>query len=142
MVISVNQLSLYGAAADMIEELPVDQRALGKPVKKFIHSLVLHFCETKSDRETYCKNTSHDLRNCQKTRSYPDCSEAGLRPVEIGQFFCALPSPRGKENQSLCREYTMPRDQEGTRIKWWIQSNVRFGPVSDKSLQLLRKIQY
>ena len=25
----------------------------------------------------------------------------------------------------------MPRDQEGTRIKGWIQSNVRFGPVSD-----------
>ena len=25
----------------------------------------------------------------------------------------------------------MPRDQEGTRIKEWIQSNVRFGPVTD-----------
>ena len=36
------------------------------------------------------------------------CSEAGLRLVEIGQFFCALPS--------LCRDETMPRDQEGTRI--------------------------
>ena len=31
------------------------------------------------------------------------CSEAGLRSVEVGQFFCALPSPRGKANQSLCR---------------------------------------
>ena len=59
------------------------------------------------------------------------CSEAGLRLVEIGQFFYYLPSPRGKENQSFRREYTMPRDQEGTRIKGWIQSNVRFGPVSD-----------
>ena len=29
------------------------------------------------------------------------------------------------------REYTMPRDQEGTRVKGWIHSNVRFGPVSD-----------
>ena len=59
------------------------------------------------------------------------CSEAGLRLVEVGQFFHALPSPRGKENQSLCRKCSMPRDQEGTRIKGWIQSNVRFGPVSD-----------
>ena len=25
----------------------------------------------------------------------------------------------------------MPRDQEGTRIKGWIQSNVQFGPISD-----------
>ena len=27
----------------------------------------------------------------------------------------------------------MSRYQEGTRIKGWIQSNVRFDPVSDKS---------
>ena len=59
------------------------------------------------------------------------CSEAGLRLVEIGQFFYALPSPRGEGNQSLCRERTESRDQEETRIKGWIQSNVRFGPVSD-----------
>ena len=32
MVISVNQLSLYGAVADMLAELPVDQRAAEKPV--------------------------------------------------------------------------------------------------------------
>ena len=31
MIISVNQFNLYGAVADMIEELPVDQRAPGKP---------------------------------------------------------------------------------------------------------------
>ena len=30
MVISVNQLSIYGAAADMIEELPVGQKARGQ----------------------------------------------------------------------------------------------------------------
>ena len=32
MVISVNQLSLYGAVADLIKELPDNQRAPGKPV--------------------------------------------------------------------------------------------------------------
>ena len=31
----------------------------------------------------------------------------------------------------LCREYTLPRDQKGTKIKEWVQCNVRFGPVSD-----------
>ena len=31
IVISVNQLSLYGAVADMIEKLPVGRRAPGKP---------------------------------------------------------------------------------------------------------------
>ena len=32
---------------------------------------------------------------------------------------------------SLCREKMLPRDQKGTCIKGWIQSNARFGPVSD-----------
>ena len=59
------------------------------------------------------------------------CSEAGLGLVEVGQFFNALPSPRGEGNQALCREYTLTRNQKGTKIKGWIQSNVRFGPVSD-----------
>ena len=59
------------------------------------------------------------------------CSEAGLRLVEVGQFFCALPSPKGKEHQSLCRDFSMPRDQKGTKAKGGVQSNVRFGPVSD-----------
>ena len=36
------------------------------------------------------------------------CSEAGLNLVEVGQFFCALPSPNGAKNPPFCREYTLP----------------------------------
>ena len=43
------------------------------------------------------------------------CSKAGLILVEVEQFFCALPSPRGEANQSLCREYTLLRDQKGLK---------------------------
>ena len=32
MIISVNQFSLYGAAADLIKELPENQKAPGRPV--------------------------------------------------------------------------------------------------------------
>ena len=82
IVISVNQLSLYGAVADMIEELPVGRRAPGKPqapgqlVKwRFLHHLLSQKCEPmKSDRETYCKNKKNDLKNCHMTRSYQDCA--------------------------------------------------------------------
>ena len=71
------------------------------------------------------------------------CSEAGLRLVEFGQLFCALPSLTGEGNQSFCRENTLLRDQKGTRAKGWIQSNVRFGPVSkNRKLQERLKIQY
>ena len=82
IVISVNQLSLCGASADMIEEQPVGQRAPGKPLhqinwinKKFLHNLLSQKCKPmKSNREAYCKITSNDLRNCQNTTSYPSCA--------------------------------------------------------------------
>ena len=75
MVISVNQLSLCGAAADMIAEFPVDQRAPKKPLhqvswrnENFLHNFLSQKCKPmKSDRETHCNNMRNDLRNCQKT---------------------------------------------------------------------------
>ena len=51
--------------------------------------------------------------------------------VEVGQLFCALPSPNRAKNPSLCREYTLPRDEKENCAKGWIESDARFGPVSD-----------
>ena len=51
----------------------------------------------KSDSETCCKNTSNDLELSEDQTLFRLCSEAGLRLVEVGQFFYALPSPRGKQ---------------------------------------------
>ena len=31
--------------------------------------------------------------------------------------------------QHLCREYTLPRNEEGTRVRGWIRSKTRIGPV-------------
>ena len=81
MIISVNQLSLYGAVADSIKELADDQRAPGKPVgldqmeEEFLTQPPLQKCKPMtSDRETCCKITNKDLKNYQKTRSYPNCA--------------------------------------------------------------------
>ena len=57
------------------------------------------------------------LRNYQKKKLSRLCTEACLRAVEVGQFFHSVPSPRGGI-QSLCRKYTMPQDQKGTRKKY------------------------
>ena len=140
MVISVNQLSLYGAVADMVAELPVGQRGSGKPKapgqldkQEILTQRPIPEWQANEERQGNPLQEYEErfeiLSEVQKLSRL--CSEAGLRLVEIGQFFYALPSPRGEGNQSLCREYTLPRDQKGTRIKGWIQSNVRFGPVSD-----------
>ena len=152
MVISVNQLSLCGAVADMNAESPVGQRAPGKPVasgqldkQEILTQRPLAVLQANEERQRNLLQEYEErfekLSEDQKLSRL--CSEAGLRLVEVGQFFYALPSPRGEGNQSLCREYTLPRDQKGTRIKGWIQSNVRVGPVSDiKVCNKYGRIQY
>ena len=138
MVISVNQVSLYGAVADMIEELSVGRRALGKLVASGQldkQEILAEPAETQANEERQGDLLQEYEERFEKLtedrRLSKLCSEAGLRLVEIGQFFYALPSQRGEEHQSLCREYTLLRDQKETKIKGWIQSNVRFRPVTD-----------
>ena len=109
MVISVNQLSLCGAEADMIEELPFVPRAPVKPAAsgqlenmKFLHNLLSQKCKPiKSDKKTCCKNEQRFLKISEDHKLSRLRSEAGLRKVEVGQFFCALPSPRGRKQISL-----------------------------------------
>ena len=57
------------------------------------------------------------------------CSDAGLKLVEQGQYFYTLDTEEGQQMRHLCREYTMPRNEKGTRVRWWILKNTRTGPV-------------
>ena len=52
-----------------------------------------------------------------------------LKVVEIGQYF------RTKDTAGLsqfhavaCREYTLPREEEASQPKGWIQGNTKIGP--------------
>ena len=73
------------------------------------------------------------LQDCEQRFEQPPedqklsklCSEAGLNLVEIGQFFHALPVTNGVKNQSLCREYTLLREEKETCAKGWIESDAR-----------------
>ena len=112
MVISVNLLSLYGAVADMIAELLAGQRAPAKPVasgqldrQEILTQPPLAEFQANEERQGNLlqeyEQRFEKLSEDQKLSRL--CSEAGLRLVEVGQFICALPSPRGKANQSSCR---------------------------------------
>ena len=83
----------------------------------------------KSDRETCCKNTSNDL----KKRT--EVVQTMLRSrFEISRSWTILlcSSVTKRNSKSILKpKILLPPNQEGTRIKGWIQSNVRFGPVSD-----------
>ena len=77
-VISANQLSVYGAIADLCSELSKDLRAPGKPeapdhletMEILLARLLQKLMPMHSNGETLCKNTSDNSNTCQKTRNY------------------------------------------------------------------------
>ena len=139
MVMSVNQLSLYGAVADLIKELPADQRAPGKPValdqmeQEILIQPPLAEVQANDERQGNLlqdyERRFERLPEDQKLSKL--CSEAGLNLVEVEQFLYASPSPDEPEIQSFCREYALARDKEENCAKGWIGNNARFGPVLD-----------
>ena len=53
-----------------------------------------------------------------------------MRVVEVGQYFVTKDTGDFRQFQSVaCREYTLPRDDQSSQPKGWIQGNTRIGPV-------------
>ena len=61
--------------------------------------------------------------------------EAGfVHVVEVGQYFMTKDTGEfGQFRSVACREYTLPRDDESSQPRGWIQGNTRIGPVLDRS---------
>ena len=109
MVISVNQLSLHGPVADMIAQLPVDQRAPGKPVASgqldeveiLTQPPLAELQATEEQQRNPLQEYEERFERLSEDQKLPRlCSEAGLRLVEVGQFF-KTPSVGRKSLQSL-----------------------------------------
>ena len=92
----------------MIEELPVGQKALGKQAspgqldkQEIITQPPLAALQANEERqENLLQEYGQRFEKLSEDQKLSRlCSEAGLSSVEVGQFFCALPSPRGKANQ-------------------------------------------
>ena len=98
MVISVNQLSLFGAVADMIADLPAGQRAPRKPVasgqldkQEILTPPPLAELQANEERQgNLLQEYEERFEKLSKDEELSRlCSEAGLRLVEVGQFFFA-----------------------------------------------------
>ena len=59
------------------------------------------------------------------------CLDAGfLNVVEIGQYFMTKDTADFSQFYAVaCREYTLPRDEESSQPKGWIQGNTQIGPI-------------
>ena len=89
-----------------------------------------------SNRPLYCRNSETSTNAQQRwnlvqeyERKFEHLSEdqklsklfslAGLKLVETGQYFYTHDTEEGQQMQHLCREFTIPQNEKGTRIRGW-----------------------
>ena len=136
IIISVNQLSLYGAVANMCEEFEAHQDRSGELDVLMGQSIVLS--EIKAEVPLQNENPSHhqilwqmyeerikSLSQGSKVSKF--CMEAGfVHVVEGRQYFVTKDTGSLRQFRSVaCREYTLHRDDESSQPRGWIQGNMR-----------------
>ena len=140
IIISANQLSIYGAVANMCEEFEAHQDRSGEPDVLMGQSIVLS--EFKAEVPLQNEDPSHHqilwqqyeerIKSLsQESKVSRFCMEAGfVHVVEVGQYFMTKDTGDFRQFRSVaCREYTLPRDDQSSQPKGWIQGNTRIGPV-------------
>ena len=140
IILSVNQLSVYGAVAAACEELEGHQDRSGELEILMGQSIVLD--EVKAGAPLHNENPMNDQIIWQQYIQQVEslslenkvskfCKEAGfMRVVEVGQYFVTKNTGSLKQFRSVaCREYTLPRDDPASQPKGWIQGNMRIGLV-------------
>ena len=128
IIISVNQLSIYGAVAAICEEFENHQDGSGEPEILMGQSIVLG--EIKADIPLQNENPlNHQIlwqQYIERIESLsPEskvsrfCKEAGfMRVVEVGQYFVTKDTGDFRQFRSVaCREYTFPRDDPASQPK-------------------------
>ena len=142
-ITSVNQLSLYGAVAEMCEEYETFHDRTEKPVvggqssSTFVPSVIKTDVPLDSDDRAHKdlllqKYGERIEKLSQQDKLSKFCMDAGfLNVVEIGQYFMTKDTAEFSQftDAVACREYTLPRDEEASEPKGWIRGNTKIGPV-------------
>ena len=137
IIVFANQLSLYGAVANMCEEYESHHDRSGRLDKVMGQSIV--FSEIKT--EVLLKNEDPANQNfllqqyeerierlSQQDKESKICMDAGfLSVVEIGQYF--MTKDTGEQVYAVaCRQYTLPSEETTSQPRGWIQGNTKIGP--------------
>ena len=138
IILSVNQLSVYGAVAAICEEFVGQPDNTGEPVILEGQSIDLGEVEAGAPAHEEPQNSNVALQKYfqQVRRLSPEdklskfCKEAGfMSVVEVGQYFVTRNASEFLLKTVACREYTLPRDDPASEAKGWIQGNTRIGPI-------------
>ena len=151
-IISVNQLSLYGAVSDVCEEYSLCQARTGRPVltgqsdplfepAKFLMMTPRPSIEIRAQENLLQKYKERVERVPQQDRLIKICTAAGfLKTVEVGQYLTTKHTDEfSRFTQPVaCREYILPRDEKSTDPKGWIRGNTKIGPVLEVTTSYLQ----
>ena len=147
IIISVNQLSIYGAVAAICEEFENHQD--GSREREILMGQSIVLGEVKAETPLHNENPMNDQIIWQQyierieslspeSKVSRFCMEAGfMRIVEVGQYFITKDTGDFRQFRSVaCREYTLPRDDPSSQPKGWIQGAMRNGPESQPVLKM------
>ena len=136
IILSVDQLKIYGAVAAICEEIKNHQDGSGDPDVLMGQSIVLGeiTAEIPLQNENPLNHQILWQQYIERIESLsPEskvskfCKEEGfMRIVEVGQSFVTKDTGVFRQFQSVaCREYTLPRDDPSSQPKGLIQGNIR-----------------
>ena len=142
-MISVNQLSIFGAVSDLCDDYSACQARTVRPVLArqsdplFEPASLLMTTPTPSiddpvEEALLQKYQERVERPSQQKRVIKIYTDAGfLTTVEVGQYFMTKDTEEFSQftEPVACREYTLPRDEKSTDPKGWIRGHTKIGPV-------------
>ena len=101
-------------------------------VLSVIKTEVLLDCDDPSNQDLLLQRCGERIEKLsQQDKLNKFCMDAGfLSIVEIGQYFMTKDTAEFSQFHAVaCREYTLPREEEASQPKGWIQGNTKIGPV-------------
>ena len=150
IIVSANQLSLYGSVAEMCEEYESLHERTVRPVSigQSSSSLVLSViktevpldCDDPVNQDLLLQQHGERIEKLsQQDKLSRFCMDAGfLSVVEIGQYFMTKDTGDLTQfNTVACHEYTLPREEAASQSKEWIQGNTKSGPVLEVTTSYL-----
>ena len=148
IIVSANQLSLYGAVAQMCEEYESLHDRSGRLDKVMGQSIVLSVIKTEVPMDSD-DPANQDLllqqyeerieRLSQQDKLSKFCMDSEfLSVVEIGQYFMTKDTGDFTQFHTVaCRECTLPREDGSSQPIGWVQGNTQIGPVLEVTTKLL-----
>ena len=128
IILSVNQLSVYGAVAAICDEYESHQDRTEQPVILVGQSIVLgeiraevpvHDEEPRDDQIILQQYVQQVESLSPESKVSKFCKDARfMRVIEVGQYFVTKDtSDFGQFRSVACREYTLPRDDKASQPK-------------------------